>query len=243
MYSMVLMAALTTGVDMPDFGRRGGCHGCYGGCYGGWGGCRGGWGGCYGGWGGCYGGWGGWGGGCSGWGGGCYGGYASGGWGGGYGGYAGWGGGYGGIVYAAPVATYGTPMLASNVVPGMETATSMYYNPDPDAGRRATIIVHLPADARLMVDGKATRATSGTRRFISPPLESGQGYHYTLKAEIDRDGEPMTVTKRVDVRAGESEEVTLRFTDLNQSSERKGAPARTPERSGLPDDKKKPERP
>jgi hypothetical protein len=40
------MAALTTATDMPDFGRRGGCCGCYGGY---------GWGGCYGGYG-----WGGW---------------------------------------------------------------------------------------------------------------------------------------------------------------------------------------
>jgi uncharacterized protein (TIGR03000 family) len=58
MYSMVLMAALTTGIDMPDRGCRGGCRGCYGGgCYGmGMGGCYGmgmgygrGWGGGYGG--------------------------------------------------------------------------------------------------------------------------------------------------------------------------------------------------
>ncbi len=59
MYSMVLMAALTTGADMPDWGRRWGCCGCWGGwgCWGGYGwGCWG----CWGGWG-CYG-WGGWGG-------------------------------------------------------------------------------------------------------------------------------------------------------------------------------------
>jgi uncharacterized protein (TIGR03000 family) len=78
MYSLVLAAVLTTGTDVPDMGRRGGCHGCCGGCWGGgcWGGCYG-CSGCYGGcWGcsgcggGCYGGcWG-----CSGCGGGCYGG-------------------------------------------------------------------------------------------------------------------------------------------------------------------------
>jgi uncharacterized protein (TIGR03000 family) len=74
MYSVILAAMLTTGNEVPDFGRRGGCHGCYGGCYGGcWGG---GYGGC---WGGGYGGcWGGGGGGC---------------WGGGYGGCFGCGGG------------------------------------------------------------------------------------------------------------------------------------------------------
>jgi uncharacterized protein (TIGR03000 family) len=88
MYTIVLAAFLTTGNEVPDFGRRGGCHGCRGGCYGGWGGCYGGcsgwggcsgggWGGCYGGCGGCYGGGGcfgcGGGGGCFGGGGGCFG--------------------------------------------------------------------------------------------------------------------------------------------------------------------------
>lgn len=87
MYTIVLAAVLSTGNELPDFGRRGGgCRGCYGGGWGGcYGGCRGGcygggWGGCYGGcygacyggcWGGCYGGcWGGCGGGCWGCGGG-----------------------------------------------------------------------------------------------------------------------------------------------------------------------------
>lgn len=251
MYSMVLMAALTTATDMPDFGRRGGCHGCWGGCYGCWGGCYGGFGwgcrgGCYGGgWGGCYGGgWGGgWGGcygGCYGWGGGGYGGYAAGGWGGGYGGYAGWGG-MGSTVYAA-VPTIATPMLASNAPLAGDATSSMYYNPDPNAGRRATIVVHMPADAKLTVDGKATRATSAVRRFVTPPLESGQGYHYIFKAEIDRDGEPITVTKRVDVRAGANEEVTLQFTARDQS-DRKRAPERKPEKKGSPDDKDKAENP
>jgi uncharacterized protein (TIGR03000 family) len=48
MYSVVLLAAMTAGGESADFGRRGGCHGCYGGgCWG----CRGysyGCGGCYG---------------------------------------------------------------------------------------------------------------------------------------------------------------------------------------------------
>jgi uncharacterized protein (TIGR03000 family) len=74
MYSVVLMAALTSGSSAPDCHWRCGCYGggygygCYGyGCYGGWGGGYGGW--CSGGGYGCYGGWGY---GCYG---GCYGGY------------------------------------------------------------------------------------------------------------------------------------------------------------------------
>lgn len=75
MYSIVLAAFLTTGNEVPEFGRR--HHGCHGGgvyysagCFGCWGGGY-----SYGCWGGCYGG------GCSG--GGCYGGCGGGGCGGG----------------------------------------------------------------------------------------------------------------------------------------------------------------
>src|SRR5947209_1641445 len=37
---------------------------------------------------------------------------------------------------------------------------------------RATIVVNLPADAKLTVGGQATSSTSAQRRFITPALES-----------------------------------------------------------------------
>lgn len=220
MYSMVLMAALTTGTDVPDWGRRGwGCCGCYGGY--GWGG---GWGRGYGGYG-----WGGWGGG--------YGGYGWGGWGGygGYGlGYGAWGG-YGGwgyaaapgyyYSYAAPVAVASTPIATST--------RSMYYDPAPDTNR-ATIIVHLPAAARLIVDGKPTQSTSSVRRFVSPPLSTGENHYYIFKAEMDRNGQTVTTRKRVDVMPGQTENVHLQFADLDESSERAAPPRQPAEGGGLP---------
>jgi uncharacterized protein (TIGR03000 family) len=221
MYSMVLMAALTTGADMPDFGRHGcrGCWGgCYGGCYGGWGGCYGswgrGWGGCYGGWGGCYGGMG------MGWGG-CYGG-CYGGWGGGYGGWgggwAGWGGGWGGwgYAYAPPVFSYAAPTaLAYNPIPVATAVTtrSMYPNTSPD--NRATITVHLPESATLAVDGKPTTSTSATRHFYSPPLEPGRTYHYTFEARMERDGKTVKAQRSVDVTANDRREITINMPDTN----------------------------
>ena len=56
-----------------------------------------------------------------------------------------------------------------------------------------------------------TYATSATRSFFSPPLEPGQEYFYTLTAQITRDGQPITVTQRVNVRAGQESQVTLNF--------------------------------
>ena len=229
MYSMVLMAALTTATDMPDLGRRGGggCCGCYGGmsyggCYGGMG-----YGGCYGGrgYGGCYGmGYGG--------GGGCYGmGY-----GGGYtmGGWGGWGSGYSGYAlsgrspmignYASSpmIPGYATPLAAVNgaiVNPGM--TRSFYSNLGvANQANEATLVVHLPENADLTIDGQQTQSRSSTRVFHSPPLEPGKTYTYSLRAETNRDGRFVTAKKTVEVRAGQRSEVTLNLTNARAINER-----------------------
>lgn len=235
MYSIVLMAAMTTGVDMPDWGRRWGCWGCWG-CYGGCWGCYGGYGWGWGGHGWRHG-WGGYGWGGYGWGGYGWGGYGWGGWGayGAWGGWSGWG------YAAAPVySSYATPVLVSNA-PLVSTTQSMYY--DPAASNRATLIVHLPANARLLVDGKPTTSTSSVRRFYTPPLEAGENYHYDLRAEMNRNGETVTTTKRVAVRPGKTEEVYLKFADLDERSERPAPPSQPAERKGIPPAKGKIDRP
>jgi uncharacterized protein (TIGR03000 family) len=79
----------------------------------------------------------------------------------------------------------------------------------------ATITVSLPAEAKLFVDDYATKSTSALRTFVTPPLTPGKEYHYTLKAEMMKDGEKHTVTERVPVRAGGDSTVSLdlaRFT-------------------------------
>ena len=243
MYSMVLMAALTTAVDMPDRGRRGGCcGGCYGG---GWGGCYGGGGGCYGGWGGGFGM-----GGCGGgWGGGCGGGgYTMGGWGGsGYSGYAlgnfspTWGGyayspmssSWGGYGFSPMYSTWGTPIVSAGgtMFNPAGLTQSFYYNPSGANANAATIIVHMPANASLSIDGQQTQQRSNTRTFVSPPLDPNKTYTYTLRAETSRDGRTITETKNVDVRAGQSSEVTLNLEGerINASPrENQSSPQRTP---------------
>ena len=80
----------------------------------------------------------------------------------------------------------------------------------PSAAREpATIRVTLPADARLTVDGHPTQSTSAERLFLSPPLEPGQDYRYTLKAEFVREGKTLTVRQDVIVRPGRETAVSL----------------------------------
>jgi len=201
MYSVVLMMAMTGTPDMASFGKRhgcdGGCMGCYGGCTGYDAcGCHGGGGkkarksrghGCHGCQGGCYGG------GCHGGYGGCTGASACGCYGGGMGCY-------GGHIMGAPMAQPAAP--PANVPP---PKTGMISGP-------ATIVVSLPADATLKVDGMATKATSAVRTFATPTLDVGQSYHYTLTAEVVRDGKALTAVEQITVRAGETTQVQLPTT-------------------------------
>jgi uncharacterized protein (TIGR03000 family) len=206
-------------------GRRGGCcggGGYYGGCYGG------GYGGCYGGGysGGCTGGWGGYAGGCTGgWGGysgGCTGGWAYGG-GGGYSGAMPYAGGY--YSSAMPyTGGYGDSWSGSPVYSGNLPIEGGYqYGLPSDAGQRgyydgnssapATIVVRLPADATLTVDDSSTRSTGDVRTFISPPLEPGREYTYTLRAVETRDGKKLERKRDVKVRAGQTSEVKIDFAE------------------------------
>jgi uncharacterized protein (TIGR03000 family) len=79
-----------------------------------------------------------------------------------------------------------------------------------------TIIVMLPADARLTVDGMATRSTSTMRTFATPTLQPGVAYHYTLMAEITRNGQTMRTERLVPVRAGQTSRVTMEFAAPTQ---------------------------
>jgi len=75
----------------------------------------------------------------------------------------------------------------------------------------ATIIVSLPADATLKVDDYLTTSKSATRVFVSPNLNRGQEFTYTLTGEIVREGQSVVATKRIAVRAGEETRVALEF--------------------------------
>jgi uncharacterized protein (TIGR03000 family) len=69
---------------------------------------------------------------------------------------------------------------------------------------RAKVVVQMPADAKLYVDDYLTKNDGKAERvFNTPALEAGKDYFYVLKAETVKDGQPVTETKRIVVRAGE----------------------------------------
>lgn len=219
MYSVVLLAALTTGGSAPDGWCHHGIHGysgisctctgCYGGSY---------YGAPYGpGWisgSGCYGG------SCCGGGWGCYG--ASWGYGGGWGGaidYNCFGchgcyGCYGGFGCTG-FNPYGQNAMPPETIPAPKPdekkagGSSSSVAPD-----RAKVIVQLPAGAKLFVDDQPIKTSADSQAFNTPRLERGQTYFYEVRAEVIRDGKTAVESKRVLVRAGQ--EVSVTFPKLEK---------------------------
>ena len=185
MYGVVLLMAVTAGGESADLGRRSkGCCGCTGYVAS----CRG-----------CYG--------CGGYtaGYGC-GGYAAPAY--GCGGYSAPSYGCGG--YAAPAyGCGGAPVYGcGGGVPHMGHGKKVSAA-SPNA---ATVVVTLPADAKLTIDGDATTSTSEVRTFETPELVTGKTYAYTLEATFQQDGKPVVVSKKVRIEAGKTATVDLNPT-------------------------------
>jgi uncharacterized protein (TIGR03000 family) len=220
MYSVVLMMALSSSATAPAAHNHGcmGGYGCTGYTCGGGHGCHGGWmsrgHSCHGGGHGCHGG--GWfskhhschggsacyGGGC--WGSACHGGsacYGGGCWGSGCTG----GGCMGGGMAPAPAGEM-KKMPAPEKIEAPKKATEEAARPAP-----ATIMVSLPAEAKLTIDDFVTTSTSSTRLFATPTLQQGKDFTYMLKAEIQREGRTLTTSQMVTVRAGEESRIELQF--------------------------------
>jgi uncharacterized protein (TIGR03000 family) len=114
------------------------------------------------------------------------------------------------IPYAPPEVAPPGSNLNTGLRPASYNTSALMSNGNPSA--RATVIVKLPIDARLYAETKALVLTGAERTFVSPELPAGQEFVYRFRAEYERDGETVTVTKKVPVRAGGT--ATIEFTDL-----------------------------
>jgi len=88
--------------------------------------------------------------------------------------------------------------------------------PTPGEVSTAKVTVTVPADARLWVDQVECPLTSSVRSFDTPALKAGQTYAYTLRAQVERNGERVMDSQRVVLRAGQH--VNVSFPNLNSLS-------------------------
>jgi uncharacterized protein (TIGR03000 family) len=105
-------------------------------------------------------------------------------------------------------------ILAASVVLAGEKPTS------PQQGV-ARLIVILPAEAVLTVNGQATKQTGPQREFVTPPLLSGRDYSAVLHARWRENGQDVVVEREVTLRAGETVRVVLDKASANRSEPRR----------------------
>src|SRR5262249_23935691 len=84
----------------------------------------------------------------------------------------------------------------------------------------AHVSVRLPAQATLYVDGTLCPLTSDTRTFDTPVLQAGRKYYYSMRVELDRNGQRLSETRRVTVAAGERVDVTFNPTPTTATAQR-----------------------
>ncbi len=77
------------------------------------------------------------------------------------------------------------------------------------------ISLHVPTDAQVWFEGKATTQTGTVRQYHSPELTPGKKYHYEVRVRWMKDGKPVEEKRRIEVEAKD----WLRF-DLTQPSDR-----------------------
>jgi len=103
------------------------------------------------------------------------------------------------------------PVFPPAPTPVEEPVAPVANRPARETDTSATVNLELPvADAEVWVQGKKWDGTGTARRFVSPPLDSGDKYTYTFQGRWLRDGREVKDSRSVDVYAGDR--VTLDFT-------------------------------
>jgi uncharacterized protein (TIGR03000 family) len=78
------------------------------------------------------------------------------------------------------------------------------------AEKPAYLLIYMPADARLEIEGTPTKQTGEVRRFVSPPLPVGKSFTYTLKVIHSDSGRGVVRMGTTQVRGGEETTLDLR---------------------------------
>lgn len=65
------------------------------------------------------------------------------------------------------------------------------------------LMVEVPPEARIFVNGRPTTSTGTRREYVSRNLKPGFSYSYEVRAEIIRDGQVVEETKTIDLKAGQ----------------------------------------
>jgi uncharacterized protein (TIGR03000 family) len=87
--------------------------------------------------------------------------------------------------------------------PAEQQQRQMPRIPEGEPASAAKVVIKAPVEMRILVAGQLTQRTGPEMTFVTPALKRGNTYSYVFTAEIERDGQKMTETRKVLVRPGE----------------------------------------
>lgn len=76
-------------------------------------------------------------------------------------------------------------------------------------GDTAEVIVNVPDDAEVWIEGAKMKQTGGRRRFTSPSLVPGHSYAYEIRASWTENGRKVSDSKSITIHAGDRSSLTF----------------------------------
>jgi uncharacterized protein (TIGR03000 family) len=111
------------------------------------------------------------------------------------------------FVFAAFAAAIVVVLAASAQTVGQ---SGTRYIPAPPSELPVVLIIRVPAQALVDIEGVRTRSTGEVRRFQSPPLPVDQSFIYNVKATWKAGDQDIVREHKATVRGGEELIVDLR---------------------------------
>jgi uncharacterized protein (TIGR03000 family) len=75
---------------------------------------------------------------------------------------------------------------------------------DKKDGLQAKVVIDVPVQASLYIDGQLMPNKAGKRTFVTPALQAGQTYYYDIKLVQVQNGQEQVQTSRVLLRPGQA---------------------------------------
>ena len=107
-------------------------------------------------------------------------------------------------IEATPAAPSADPVPA--VPPPVDSAHLQRHS--------ASLVIDVPADAKIYVNGYKTNTQGSHRSYRSAGLLPGQMYSYEVRAIVEREGKEITQQKTVSLRGGEAHKLSFDFDEF-----------------------------
>jgi uncharacterized protein (TIGR03000 family) len=107
-----------------------------------------------------------------------------------------------------PVTEQKTVQLTAGTNSALDFTGAAQVQTAKEADTRTTLIIRLPADAKLFLAGKEMKAAGAVREFSTTRLAAGGEWNtYQVRAEFDGEVREQSVT----LKAGETRELSMNF--------------------------------